>query len=110
MKKWKKFTGDKLPQNALDWAKDSNIWASRYGRWVIGFVWYQGETPETATDWIITMDDGSYFKVRAQYMLWHSYGSGKIGAQAIWSTSHLKKTTRNLRLKGDTLPDPGYQT
>ena len=109
-KEWKPLISDKLPQNAIDFFESGDIWRSRRGSWLCGSCYYKGATPETATEWIIVLDDGGYYKCFAIYSFWHRSRKGEIVLQCVWSTSHLRKTMRNYIENGDTLPDPGYQT
>jgi hypothetical protein len=106
---WKLFTGEDLPKSALEFAKLGECFRSRMGAWLIGCVYYKGDV-NTTTDWIIVTDDGGYYKVGAQYMIWHKCSTGKIVAQAIWSNAALKRSMRALINMGETVMDPGYQT
>ena len=107
---WKPFLGDILPQVA------ESIWdkweIGRYPcNWLIGCVFYQGDTPETATKWIIVTDNGGFYKVHAQYALWHTRDippnsidpDREYGMQCVWSTAHLKRTLKNLYLRGQAM-------
>jgi hypothetical protein len=107
--KWKNFKGETLPQNCLDYFKDSDIWRSGHAGWIIAF--YYGDKPETATKWAIVLDDGGYFKVGAIYSFWHpSLNSGNVVLKCQWSLAALHRSITALK-KGIELPfDPGYQT
>src|SRR6185369_11098696 len=109
MEKWKKFDGKQLPLNAHNWAQETDIFRNDSVHWIKNYVWYEGETPETATDWIIVTDDGWYYKVMAEFMIWYTLPDGTMGAQAIWTKKHLNKSLENLKTFGKTLPDPDYQ-
>jgi len=110
---WKKFEGEFLPEQArfskskycLD-PKGQNIF-EYHGSWIIGWTYYKGDNPETATEWIVTTDNGGSYKVGAQYMLWQ-FPTG--GAQALWSNASLKKSLKSLLINGTTVSDPNYQT
>lgn len=122
-KDWKPFLGEDLPQNIVDILKTQDAFRSGHGNWLIGSVYYKGDTPETCTDIIVVMDDGSYYKCFAEYALWHTkvyteeqrlkfphLQEKSLCMQCCWSYKHLLKTMRNFIETGDTLFDPGYQT
>jgi len=110
---WKKFEGEFLPEQARfskskysHTPEGQNIFEYG-GHWIIGKTFYKGDNPETATEWIVTTDNGGFYKVDAEYMLWQ-FPSG--GAQALWSNASLKKSLNSLLTRGTTVADPGYQT
>ena len=108
---WKKFEGEQLPPQACIHKspyreKATNIFEYP-GSWIIGFTYYKGNNPETATEWIVTTDNGGFYKVDAEYMLWQ-IPSGTC--QALWSPAALKKSIKSLMLTGNTVRDPDYQT
>ena len=113
---WKRFDGEELPPALLKLMQDADCFRSGHGCWLIGTVWYKGYSLEEATEWVVVMDDGGYYKVWAEYSFWHSYTGtnpeykDKLVLQCVWSAGHLKKTVRNFLEYGETLPDPGYQT
>lgn len=108
---WKKFDGEELPEQAC-WHKSKydtdpkghNIFQYP-GNWYSDYTYYRGDNPETATEWIVTTDNGGFYKVGAQVMLWHPNGS-----QALWSSAALKKSIKALLSQGVTVKDPDYQT
>lgn len=106
---WKKFKGENLPTNAEKLLENDNC---PYSSWIYDSVFYKGDNPETAIDWIIVTNHGGYYKVGAEYMIWYTKKVSFDGfsAQAIWSYSHLKKSMRSLILTGETIFDPGYTT
>lgn len=110
---WKKFEGDFLPEQArfskskyCTKPEGQNIFEYG-GSWIIGWTYYKGDNPETATEWIVVTDNGGFYKVGAQYMLWQ-FPSG--GSQACWSNASLKKSLKSLLTSGTTVADPDYQT
>ncbi len=106
---WKPFKGDVLPQSALEFLEKGDALKYHWS-WLTGCIFYQGETPETATNWIIVNDNGGFYKVNAQYAFWHKSTGGNTVLQCVWSISHLKKTLKNFIKTGQTLFDPGYTT
>jgi hypothetical protein len=86
------------------------VFRSGYGEWYNDIVWYKGETPETATHWVLVVDDGRYFRTRAEYSFWHTNESEEFVLQCVWTYSHLKKTIRNYLETGKTLSDHNYVT
>lgn len=60
-------------------------------------------------DFIVTTDDGAYYKVGAEFMVWYRIGE-RSGSQAIWSNAALKRTLKSLIDEGQTTPDPNYRT
>lgn len=107
---WNNFTGTELPQRVFDMIKKSNGFQCRGASWCMGAVYYKGDI-ETTNDWIVTTDDGGYYKVGAEFMIWHpGKKSGEFNAQAIWSTAALKRSLKSLVEKGSTVADPGYQS
>ena len=108
-KTWQKFHGRELPAKALEIFKKADIFRSGYGSWYTEGAYYIGPSPEEATEWIIVMDDGGYYKVGAQYSFWRTTPEG-MSLQCVWSYNHLKKTLRNYIDNGETIFDPGYQT
>ena len=80
-KDWKQYIfkeNEGLPQPLIDLCNKENVFRSGFGEWYNDIVWYKGETPETATHWILIVDDGGYFKVGAKYSFWHSSQSGEL--------------------------------
>jgi hypothetical protein len=106
--KWKLFRGDTLPQNALDWAGDKDIF-NYNGSWCIGLTYYLGDSPETATDWIITTDNGWAYKVNAIVVVWYRV-AGQIVGTARWSKYQTKKALDAIREGKQPDIDPDYQT
>jgi len=111
---WNLFTGETLPLKCQELCVRADVFRSKYGQWIEGATFYKGTDPETATDWILTMNDGGYYKVRAEYMVWFdlekeshgSFGSGLCR----WSMPSLKILLRAM-VKGEKLPhDPNYTT
>jgi hypothetical protein len=109
---WKQFDGDELPDQAcvhiskFGPSNEHNIF--QYGGcWIKGYTYYKGDIPETATQWIVTTDNGSAYKVGAQYMIWQ-IGFG--GSQACWSSAAAKRSIKSLLTQGTTVPDPDYTT
>jgi hypothetical protein len=99
--KWKNFKGETLPQNCLDFFRESEIW--KYGaNWIIAF--YFGESPETATRWAIVLDDGGFYKVDAIFAFWHPYKDG-VSLKCQWSLAALHRSITAMK-KGL----PGYTT
>ncbi len=105
---WNYLKEDYLPQNALDWTKEGDIFRSGHSEWIAAY--YNGNSPETATDWIIVTNDGGYYKCFAKFGVWHRCSTGKIVLHCVWSNKHLKKTIKSLLSTGETLMDPGYTT
>lgn len=68
-------------------------------------AYYKGANPETATEWIVITCNGGFYKVGAQYMMWHPNGS-----QALWSSAALKKSLKSLLTEGQTTRDKQYTT
>lgn len=108
---WKPFTGESLPKNACfhkskyDTDPNGHNIFEYGGCWIEGFTYYKGDSPETATEWIITTDNAGFYKVHASYMIWHPNGS-----QALWSGAALKRSMKALLASGKTVADPDYQT
>lgn len=111
---WNLFTGETLPERVFNMISANNGFQSPSASWCIGAVFYKGDL-ETTNDWIVTTDDGWYYKVHAEYMIWHrpkgaQPGETKFHAQAIWSNAALKRSLKSLMVTGMTTPDPGYQS
>ena len=110
---WKAFLGDQLPESAIEWTKKHDVFRG-YGSWIIGMAYYMGETPETATRWILVTDDGGYYKVHASYMLWYDTGVDDeykgLRNQALWSLASLKRSLKSFIFHGKRTEDPDYQT
>jgi hypothetical protein len=106
---WKPFKGRILPESARNFSDKGDIF--RYnGHWLMDAIFYKGDTPETATDWIIVTDDGGYYKCFAKFGIWHTSQKGEVVLQCIWSVAHLKRSLKSLIETGKTIPDPGYHT
>lgn len=108
---WKKFEGVQLPPQARvhnsQYREEATNIFEYGGNWVIGWTYYKGNNPETATEWIVVTNNGGFYKVDAEYMLWH-IPSGTV--QALWSNAAVKKSLKSLMLTGNTVRDPDYQT
>lgn len=106
---WKLWEEEELPEH-IGKILDAKRAFAGGGGWCTGAAFYKGD-PKTSTDWIVVTDNGGYFKVGAEFMVWYKPESKEeYGAQAVWSVSHLKKTLKSLFKTGKTIPDPGYQT
>ena len=106
---WKKFEGEQLPKNACYHKSKYDPTPEGHNIFEYGGCWieayYKGESPETATEWIVVTDNGGFYKVHASYMIWHPNGS-----QACWSGRAAKRSIKSLLLTGKTVHDPDYQT
>jgi len=100
-KGWNEFEGENLPKGALKIMKDKDGWKGG-GGWVLAY--YKGDDPEKAKEWIIATDDGDYYKVDAQFMIW-----SKEYAKAAWSGKSLYDMIADI-MKGKNPKDPDYQT
>jgi len=114
---WVKFEGDTLPEIAINTFKKNehgmeyHLFRSGYGRWLLGATYYRGANPDIATEWIITIDDGGYYKVDAEYSLWYKLDSKpNYGMQCLWSSRALNKSIKSIMSQGTTVMDPDYQT
>lgn len=98
----------KLPQSALDSIK-ADIF--QYGG-EVQVALYRGETPETAKEWIIVTDDGGFYKVDAEYVMWFTKADAPdgYGCQCYWSSKALMTSMTSLMEKGVTVRDSDYQT
>ena len=80
-----------------------------YGEWLSGVSMAKNEN-----EFIVVTNNGGFFKVGAQYMVWRPIlnreGNRQIVAQAIWSNAALKRTMKSLMKSGETTMDPDYQT
>jgi len=107
---WKPFLTDTmLPDSGLKYLNTLDAFRG-YGGPMPGMIWYQGETPETATKWAVVMDDGSYYKVHAKYAFWRPNTEGELTMFCYWSDHSLKKALKAYLDRGETLRDPDYQT
>lgn len=94
---WLQVT-DSLPAQAMEfldgwgWNADES-----WGNVILAF----GRGP----DWIIVTDDGGYYKVDAQYMVWTSNWT-----QAAWSRQHMLKLVDAAKRGVNPPKDPEYQT
>ena len=110
-KNWKPFLGETLPENAIKFFETQEAFRSGYGRWLIGSVYFTGsDKPEEATQWIMVMDDGGYYKCFAEYSFWHISKGGNLVMQCSWNWSHLLKNLRSFLNTGSTVRDPLAQT
>lgn len=67
---------------------------------------YKGQDPESAKDWILVTDNGMFYKVNAQYIVWCTDGTSR----AIWTKSHLHKVLKAFINELSIPHDPDYQT
>jgi len=118
---WQVFKGQELPQSALDWIEryqnDSNAKHghncqifSNFNSWVLKYVYFKGPNPETATEWIITTNDGGYYKVGAMAMVWYRNINGNTGSAAEWSIKNTKLCIKQICLAQPVTRDPNYQS
>ena len=104
---WKQFKGEDFPPEAVEFFKTHDIW--KYSSsWI--FLYFKGVSPETATNWCVVMDNGGFFKVGAQWIIYFHGQSGQMNSNCVWTGAHLERTLRSLFVTGNTLPDPNYQT
>ncbi len=110
-RKWKRLKAEFLPQSAMDFLKIGKH--EDYANWDFGWTdaYFEGDNPETATNWFITCDDGGWYKVDAIYMTWFRRpGRDDVVALCNWTTSALNRTLKALRHDLEPPRDPGYQT
>lgn len=107
---WKVFASNILPASALKIFAEEGITRSGYGNSVRGGCLYRGDSPATATEWLITMDDGGYFKVHAEFCLWHKLDGKEPSMFCHWSNESLIESLNSLMEKGVPTRDPDYQT
>lgn len=119
---WQKFKGQELPQSAIDWISRYEIHAKANGHmdsfsifrnhncWCIGYVYFKGPNAETATEWIITTDDGGYYKVGAEAMVWYTGLTGGSNSSACWSIKSLRDCIKKIIIQGVPTRDPNYTT
>ena len=106
---WKWFTGEELPQSGIDFL--DRIEALKYpGGYYTNLVYYQGDSPETATKWLFVTANGGFYKVNAIHSIWFTKNDGREVMQCIWSDTYLKKSLRNILKTGEFIIDPGYTT
>jgi hypothetical protein len=74
-----------------------------------GISWFHNISFQRGKDFIIVTDDGGYYKVDAEWMIW-SFIDGQFGSQAIWSNTALENSITSLMLTGKRTNDPDYQT
>ncbi len=101
---WKEFEGDTLPDSAQEFIK-SKLLPHNNRNWKHCFAYYKGNDPQTTKNWIIVTDDGGYYKVDAEYMIW-----SEKHILAMWSTKHLFKTLTAIMMDFAPPKDPDYQT
>ncbi len=111
---WKLFTGEQLPPQACVQKSEHepnghNIFKYS-GCWIEGYTYYKGDNPETAVDWIVTVDNGGFYKVGAIFMTWRIGPWSNDGSQCTWSLAALKRSMKSLLTSGQTVRDPGYTT
>jgi len=93
---------DKLEGDLLKEAKHKNIFRSGYGDIVEIFVKMDGDKLE---DWIILTDDGGYYSVGAEYMIW----TGGKYSLTTWSGQAASKMMKQYMRSGRMSRDPDYQ-
>ena len=120
---WKVFKGEELPQSAIDWISryekisdadphmlmETDIFAHD-ACWVKDEVYFKGDSPETAEDWIITTDNGGYFKVGAHSMIWYFNSEGGANSTCRWTRKAQKQAINAIISNGVHSIDPNYQT
>jgi len=99
---WVEFEGDTLPKSAMDFVKGKNGFRYDNG-WTDAY--YEGDDPKTAKNWLVVTDDGGFYKVDAQYMIWHP-----DTVRARWSTKSMKTALKALLDNKPVPQDPDYQT
>ena len=113
-REWTRFTGSEFPENLVKIMEEQRVFRSGHGQVYFDTIWFKGELSTKATEWCFVMNDGGNYKVFAEFAFWHTIinceSKPQLVLQCVWSYSHLKKTMRNYLEKGNTLPDPGYQT
>lgn len=97
---WENKVGE-LPKDIIDKVIASN-----------GLKWHSNIWLYVKDDkWIMVTDDGGYYKVHAEWMVWHvSPRTGNVLATAIWSVKSLFNNLKAIIETGDSVGDPDYQT
>lgn len=100
--------GKDLPEQLTQLLTDSN--AGKYGQYFNDLVFYNGDI-ETTKEWVIVFDDGGFYKVGADTMVWR-YNSeyDSMVARARWSTESLFNGLSEYFTSGQISTDPEYQT
>lgn len=99
---WNQFKGQSWPEQADPFADKHDVF--KWGGECLA-IYYKGETMETATDWILILDDGGFYKVGAEYMIWsNDY------CIAAWSGQHVVDTATAIMAGQKPVRDPQYQT
>ena len=103
-----KLVDDGIPDNI--WKLLNEHDAFKYpGSWIVDATFLKSDN-----EFIVTVDNGGFYKVGAAYMVWHMIttksNEKKLVAQAIWTDTALKKTLKSLMKTGTTIHDPNYQT
>ena len=110
--KYTEWHGEELPDIANKIADEMG--AMKYGGWVAAY--YRGADPEKATDWVFVADDGGFYKVDAEYMIWYDsekdfeHSDTKGRGKAVWSDKYLVKALTAILNDKDPGRDPDYQT
>ena len=106
MNKFTQFTGQQLPAAAIDFIKPHD----RAGHGTCVAAYYEGNDAATATNWIIVLDNGGYYKVNATYITWYYHPIDGVVGKCNWSRAALAETLAAL-LAGEQPPiDPDYHT
>jgi len=71
--------------------------------------WFTDHSFIRGDDFIVTTDDGGFYKVGASWMVW-SRINGRFSSHAIWTGVNLKTAVKALMESGKTVRDPNYQT
>jgi hypothetical protein len=102
---WHDFTPNTttiLPESAQRFIEKRDVSKSGYGNIVQAY--FRGDI-NTTEDWILVTDDGSWFKHRAKYMVWH-----KKYILARWSDNSLEILLDALMSDKTPPRDPDYET
>lgn len=106
---WKEFKSEgELPQSAEEYFgeyfKEFFVYPGGWSK-----AYYKGTDIDSATEWIVVTNNGGFYKVFAEYMVWW-LENGKQRSTARWSNGSLKNAIIAI-LKGENPPyDPEYHT
>ena len=95
---------DTLPDEIFNRIVEANGFKQHGVHWLFGYAFQRGK------DFIVVTDDGGYYKVFAQYMIWHTNENGVVCSQACWSTASMRRSMKSLLNGTGTVFDPNYHT
>ena len=103
---FKAIKTDTLPDEIFNRIVEANGFKYHGSQWLFGYAFQRNDNKE----FIVVTNDGGYYKVHAQFMIWHVNQNNVVCSQACWTLASMRRSMKSLLNGTGTVFDPNYQT